>query len=392
MRIKKTVFYYLVIIIIIAVFINSSAQSGYSGKPARPETQSGNPRNYITQPKTSFSDVGPSDWYYQYIEELADKKLARGNPDGTYAPDAYLLVDEFLAFTLRTLGYDLPNCEVYWARHFIEQALALGLILPGEYDSYDTPITRGQIAVIAVRASGEDFPEYKKHRGIFSDLRTSEDQESILKAIEFGVLAGYEDGTFKPNNTATRAEASVIILRMIDDTYKLKLYGDIFFNPKTDLNDAGVMKKEKSEDFIMKAVSDMHIGVSPGGKAVISGDIPELPPGQNFMYNVSFYDRTGTYLAYHSTSSMIEDQLIPPVGKYEIETKANKKDIGHITIRMSINEGELPWNIQEAAAAFTIYKYYHNTGHANEGFVLNADGIEGILRYDFDKTRGIWSW
>lgn len=205
------------------------------------------------------------------------------------------------------------------------------------------------------------------------------------------MLAGYEDHTFKPDNTATRAEASVIVLRMIDESYRLKLYDNIFFNPKTDLNDAGVMKKEKSEAFVMNAVKDMHIGISDNGKAVISGEIPELPPGQNFVYKISFFDKKGNYLAYHSTLSQIEDQLIPLVSKYEITTKADKNEIGHITINMAICEGNNK-NLQEPIAMFTIYKYYQETDYDQEGFIMNADGVNHIVYYDFALTKGIWAW
>ena len=343
---------------------------------------------------TSFNDVRRSDWFYQYIEELAAKGLVRGNPDGTYAPESQLLVDEFLAFTLRTLGYDIQNADGYWARYYVEQALALGLIEQGEFVRYDEPITREQIADIVVRSSGGNFSLYRDYRGIFTDINSASKPDSILKAIELGILAGYEDKTFRPKNTATRAEASVMVLRMIDESYRLELYGDIFFNPKTDLDENKVMKKDKSKDFVMKAVSDMHIGISENGKAVISGFMPELPERQLFVYNISFFDKEGTYLSYHSTASLSEEQKLPKYGKYEIETKAISSQIGSIMIRLAIAEGtNLLTDAQEATVVFLIYKNYDvSDEHINESFIADADGVNGIIEYDFNLTKGIWGW
>ena len=342
--------------------------------------------------EAKFTDVRPSEWFFQYIEELADKGLARGNPDGTYSPDAPLLVDEFLAFTLRTLGSELPNADGYWAFNYVKHALALGLIDADAYDNYSVPITREQIADIVVRASGESFLNYESYRGIFKDIGTASKPESVLKAIELGVLAGYDDKTFRPKNTATRAEASVIVLRMLDPTYRLELYEDIFYNSKTDLDDNGNMKKDKAKDFMMKGIETLHIGISDSGNAVLTGVIPMLPEGQNFYYEVSIFDEKGTYLSYHTTAARFEEQYIPPRGRHNIETKAAVEDIGHITITMCIAEGELPSNLQEPPSQIVIYKYYHDPGHAKEGFIMRVDDESLITRFDFGMIEGMWGW
>ena len=339
-----------------------------------------------------FTDVRPSEWFFQYIEELADKGLARGNPDGTYSPNAPLLVDEFLAFTLRTLGSEFPNAEGYWALNYVKQAIALGLVDAGAFDSYSVPITREQIADIVVRASGETFSGYESYRGIFKDISAADKPESVLKAIEYGVLAGYDDKTFRPKNTATRAEASVIVLRMIDPSYRLELYEDIFYNAKTDLDEKGNMKKDKAKDFMMKGIDTLHIGISDNGNAVLTGVIPMLPEGQCFVYHVSIFDEQGTYLSFHSTAAQYEEQYIPPRGRHVIETKAVVKDIGHITIVMGIAEGKFPFDMQEPLAQIVIYKYYHDPGHAKEGFIMNAYGESLVTRFDFNTIEGIWGW
>ncbi|MCL2060208.1 MAG: S-layer homology domain-containing protein [Oscillospiraceae bacterium] len=368
------------------------ARSGILPEPSEAGDEEPEPDRLAAFRAAVFTDVMPSEWYFQYIEELASKGLARGNPDGTYAPDAPLLVDEFLAFTLRTLGSDLPNADGYWALNYIKSALALGLIDAGAFDDYSVPVTREQIADIVVRASGESFPHFESFRGIFSDVDASTKPTSILKAIELGVLAGYEDKTFRPKNTATRAEASVIVLRMIDPTYRLELYDDIFYNAKTDLDENGNMKKDKAKDFMMKFIADIHIGVSENGNAVLNGVIPALPDGQNFFYDVSIFDEEGTYLSYHTTAARFEEQYIPPRGRHKIETKATIKDIGNVMITMSIAKGSLPSNLQEPISQIVIYKYFYEVDFRSEGFLMHVDGESLITRFDFNLIEGIWGW
>ena len=45
----------------------------------------------------------------------------------------------------------------------------------------------------------------------FSDIATIQGREYIEKFAEKGYITGYEDGTFKPNNTITRAEIAQIL-------------------------------------------------------------------------------------------------------------------------------------------------------------------------------------
>lgn len=52
--------------------------------------------------------------------------------------------------------------------------------------------------------------------GSFKDADSIPDwaQSFIAKAAELGIISGYEDGSFKPMNGATRAEALTALLQM----------------------------------------------------------------------------------------------------------------------------------------------------------------------------------
>lgn len=53
----------------------------------------------------------------------------------------------------------------------------------------------------------------------FSDLSSSHwAHDTIMEMVELGILSGYSDGTFKPNNSVTRAEFATIMVKALDLT------------------------------------------------------------------------------------------------------------------------------------------------------------------------------
>lgn len=51
----------------------------------------------------------------------------------------------------------------------------------------------------------------------FSDLSSSHwAHDTIMEMVELGILSGYSDGTFKPNNAVTRAEFATIMVKALD--------------------------------------------------------------------------------------------------------------------------------------------------------------------------------
>jgi hypothetical protein len=336
-----------------------------------------------------FPDVRADDWFYPYLAELVAKQLVRGNADGTYAPNKLLFVDEFLAMALRTLGREQDNADGYWALNYIYEAIRVGLIDRGEYMTYDVPITREQIAKIATRALGnERFGDYMACDGVFSDLGRAADKVSILKAIDRGILAGYPDGTFRPRDNATRAEAAAIVVRMTDKSYRLERYGTVFFNARTDLNETGIMKKEKVYDFAISAIKTLRITTDASGKVVVSGVVPEVPKGQVFIYQVALHDKRGEYVGYVSTISEVEGEIIPWPGPYKITTAAKQTDVEMIHVTYGFATGKSYRELTNFSAAYILFRHYSDL--RQNYFIRNED--MKITYYDFSIAERVWGW
>lgn len=79
----------------------------------------------------------------------------------------------------------------------------------------DKYVTRAQMAAIICRMLGEE--ETSKGSTGFSDVPASYWASGyIIKATELGAINGYQDGTFKPDNTVTYEQAIAMIVRAMN--------------------------------------------------------------------------------------------------------------------------------------------------------------------------------
>ena len=338
----------------------------------------------------SFTDVKDSDWFYSYLFELAHKDLIKGNTDGSYAPDKPLYVDEFLAMALRTMGQEQKNANGYWAQNYIDRAIELGLIENGEFSRYDAPISREKIAKIVVKSlDPETVDADQELDAVFSDFQEVSEKEFVRKAIGLGVLAGYKDGTFRPSANATRAEAATMVVRMIDPTYRLERYGNIFFNAKVDLNETGNMKLEKAEEFVMATLKELRFVPDSAGKITIRGKTPKMPEGQYFSLAIRMADKTGTTLAVKMTNTVVEDYFIPQNIDFEYKTNATKAKTRIITVEMLIPTGTAPFDLDGETGDFLVRKDYLDESRCYFSLIYpNLDSVE----YDTEITKQLWGW
>lgn len=103
----------------------------------------------------------------------------------------------------------------HWAEKTIAEWQEKGLIKGYSDGSFkpDNSISRAEFVVIMNNAKG--FNEV----GEISLKDVAEDDwfyEAVAKAVTEGYTKGYEDGTFRPDNTITRAEAAVMMANVMD--------------------------------------------------------------------------------------------------------------------------------------------------------------------------------
>lgn len=123
---------------------------------------------------------------------------------------------------------DLPLEEDHWSYEPMTNLVAMGAVrgYPGETDADgftwvkilpDNNITRAEFAVMLVEAlnlkAGDGAPQQFADAGAFANwYRGAVD---ILSAK--GIIGGYEDKTFRPQNKITRAEIAAMLVKSLND-------------------------------------------------------------------------------------------------------------------------------------------------------------------------------
>mgnify|MGYP004548654241 FL=1 len=82
-------------------------------------------------------------------------------------------------------------------------------------------ITRAEVAAIVYRLmTPESRAKFSSADCMFSDVQAGMwFNESVCTLVKAGIISGYPDGTFKPNQSITRAEFSSMIARMFSVSY-----------------------------------------------------------------------------------------------------------------------------------------------------------------------------
>ncbi len=182
-------------------------------------------------------------WGRNYIAKISALEIISGYPDGRFGPNDKLLGGQYILMLMRTIGYspEVPQRVPYY-KPFVDLALKEGILTKGEISDYTKPITRELAASLARRTIGkyENVPhDYfvkgsdpypsKGNKGFFDNVYvgyqklkmtdyptiTSGYLQDVIDCYRIGLLTG-SNNKFNPKGTLTRAEASVIIIKLLD--------------------------------------------------------------------------------------------------------------------------------------------------------------------------------
>lgn len=165
----------------------------------------------------SFPDL-TGHWSRTEVLALVDLGVVTGYPDGSFRPDQYLGRAEFYALLVRSLKKPLlpgdPLIAVpkgHWAVPAVNALVQAGILRAEDTYDLDASISRGEIARLIARSQGwSAYPE----NTYLTDLGT--DAPAISSVLSHGIFTGYPDRTFRPGNSTTRAEAAVVLTRLIN--------------------------------------------------------------------------------------------------------------------------------------------------------------------------------
>lgn len=168
---------------------------------------------------SDFNDVPSSNTFHPFVKCLACKHILGGYSDGSYRYGNPVTRGQIAKIVANSAGYldevsgqtfsDVPPGSTFY--EFIERMASRGHIGGYSDGTYrpNNPATRGQIAKIVSNAAG--------HRDevsgqTYTDVPPSETFYLFIERLsKRGVVGGYQDGTFRTNALTTRGQAAKMV-------------------------------------------------------------------------------------------------------------------------------------------------------------------------------------
>jgi len=181
-----------------------------------------------------FTDVTASryDWVRPYIEKMSLTGVVKGMTDTTYGPDASVTREQLITMLVRLMGWEsqtsgktLPstfpkaNSVAPWARSYVALAVEKGIVSGKDFEDFRPADSakRSEVAVFAVKALGlGQEAESRKNLSVslgFTDGYEiqPEARPYIEIAVEKGIMKGFPDNSFKPDEKFTRAQMATVL-------------------------------------------------------------------------------------------------------------------------------------------------------------------------------------
>ncbi|MBE7051873.1 MAG: hypothetical protein E7395_04810 [Ruminococcaceae bacterium] len=170
-----------------------------------------------------FADVANHTWAHSAIASLHSKGIIAGRGDGSFAPDDKVTRAEFAKMLVLALGIEAKSTDIAfadvasndWFASYALTAAANGIVL-GTDGAFmpNACITRQDAAVMIYRAAAladGTMPVFTDADSIASYAR-----DAIASLCAAGIIKGMEDGSFAPISSLTRAQAAVMLSRIME--------------------------------------------------------------------------------------------------------------------------------------------------------------------------------
>ncbi|UJF34573.1 S-layer homology domain-containing protein [Paenibacillus hexagrammi] len=188
----------------------------------------------VVENKVSFDDTASvKAWAGRQIQVAAAKGIVEGRGDQQFDPNGLVTRAEFAKMIVKTFG--LENAKATesfddvadgdWYQVYVASAVKSGIVNGREAGQFDPNglITRAEMATMASRAlalkgaslSSDKVEEALKNFADADSIHSSLKNGVALAASE-GIVVGEENNTFNPNANSTRAQAAVVIYRLLN--------------------------------------------------------------------------------------------------------------------------------------------------------------------------------
>jgi|GEM_PF-2372612 len=168
-----------------------------------------------------YIDMEGNTWAKDSVLSLTKKGVISGDGTGNFHPDNNVTREEFVKMMIYALNLNNKNSKStfndlpvsHWAYSSVSSAVENGIVL-GKGNIFGTGenITRQDMAVICYKAIAR-LKELEAAKPAFLDKDEIDDyaKEAVGSIQNIGIINGFEDNRFYAKSSATRAQAAVII-------------------------------------------------------------------------------------------------------------------------------------------------------------------------------------
>ncbi|TKH45054.1 adhesin [Paenibacillus terrae] len=176
--------------------------------------------------KTELADI-KGHWAEKAINTFVKLQFIKGYENGQFKPNGNITRAEFAMLVSRVFDISgdadhsaaMSDISSHWAKGAIEKLASAGVI-GGYGDGTFKPnqtISREEIVIILSRIVNLSSVNKDDSKGNFTDLSSASSYatNAIKDVAEAGIITGKSDGVFDPQGNATRAEALTIMLNAL---------------------------------------------------------------------------------------------------------------------------------------------------------------------------------
>ena len=165
-----------------------------------------------------------SEWALEAIGYAKGKGWMNGRTDGNFYPKDKLTRAEFATIIARVLNleaysakeYNYTDSKGHWAEKYINLVTVSGYMNGYEDGSFkpEKNITREEVAKVLANMKLKDGINIQVSKVSFNDIDASNwSYDAVTQIAKYGIIKGYEDGSFKPKKDISREEMAAILMR-----------------------------------------------------------------------------------------------------------------------------------------------------------------------------------
>ena len=168
-----------------------------------------------------FDDVYPSQYFYTAVDWLTCNGIVSGYADNTFRPSNTATRAQIVKMVVlgHAWGLHEPEQPTFtdvhpgdWSYGYVEAGVLHGIISGYADGTFrpNNPVTRGQLCKILVLA--RRWSLQLPSEAHFLDVPPGSPFHAYVEtAYARGIISGYADGTFRPSNNATRGQLSKML-------------------------------------------------------------------------------------------------------------------------------------------------------------------------------------